>query len=92
VNLPKGIESYRSAVEAILLWVPDWISQHEFDELVECENIMARAWFISDETVHLVEIGGQRKELHLLQHMIIANLVVCKTGDDGVIYYKAKVP
>ena len=90
MNLPKQIESYRPAVEAILLWMPDWISQHEFDDFVECENIMVRAWFIDDDTIHLGGSGGQRKELHLLQHMIRAKLVDCKTGKDGLIYYKAK--
>jgi len=70
--------------------MPDWISQHEFDDYAGREQIMMRAWFMGEHTVWLGEPGGTHQELDLLQHMIRANLADCKTGDDGLIYYRAK--
>jgi hypothetical protein len=89
--LSEKIESYRPAVEAILSWMPDWISQHEFDALVTSTGIMGRAWFMDEHTISLGNgTGDLAQAIDLLHRMARLGLVADKIGEDGVVYYKSQ--
>lgn len=84
---PPRIQAYEHACDEILGWMPDWLSQHDFDRLSREHNPSGRrAVYYTPETVLPPFLGDQN--LALLQEMQRAGIVSARSRK-GVIYYRA---
>lgn len=84
--LSPGLKSHETRIREILDWMPDWISQHEFDLWVRAEP--RKAYFVSDETYML---HWSYPDLDLLQMMIREDLAEYEKREDGLMYYRSRV-
>lgn len=86
MTYPPSIAVYREACDEIRSWMPDWISQHDFDRLSdEHRPQQKRVVAYTGETMIMPMWGDPN--LALLQEMQRARIVKAKERD-GVIYYK----
>lgn len=87
MTYPPSIAVYHEACDEIRSWMPDWISQHEFDRLsFEHRPQQKRFVAYTGETIALPLINGDPNLV--LLHVMRQHKIVEAKHHDGLVYYR----
>lgn len=88
MEYPSSIAAYGYACDEILAWMTDWISQYEFDGLVDEHNPLDKRLSVYGSETLVMPLWGD-KHIFLLQKLYRYGIVEIKE-DNGIVYYRRK--